>query len=309
MAVPTYDVCMLPLLHFASDGLDHHIREAIEALAQYFNLTEEDRSQRIRSGKKFTFDDRVQWANTYLKKAGLLISTGRGRFQITDRGLSELSRNPPYIDAHYLMQFPEFVEFAKPSPIIAAQPNELLSDREVEQTPQEVLQSSYQLLMKQLAQELLETIRDCSDSFFESLVRDLLLALGYGEAVEGAGEVVGGPGDGGIDVKIKEDELGFDVIYVQAKKWKEDASVGSKEVQSFAGSLLGHGATKGVFITTSSFTRSAISYVSSLKQQKIILIDGEELTKLMIKHNIGVSPIQNETYILKEVDRDYFLIT
>ncbi|MEZ4670639.1 MAG: restriction endonuclease [Anaerolineae bacterium] len=308
MAIPTYDKCMLPLLQFASDGVDHHVREAIDALGQYFGLSQEDRSQRIRSGKKFTFDDRVQWANTYLKKAGFLISTGRGRFQITNRGLTELSKSPSHIDAHYLMQFPEFAEFAKPPLSNETHPNESASEREVEQTPQEVLQSSYQLLVKQLAQELLETIMDCSDSFFESLVMDLLLALGYGEAVEAAGEVVGGPGDGGIDVRIKEDELGFDIIYVQAKRWKADSSVGSKEIQSFAGSLLGHGATKGVFITTSSFSRSAIAYVSSLKQQKIILIDGEELAKLMIKHNIGVSPVGNETYTVKRVDRDYFQI-
>jgi restriction system protein len=242
---------MKPLLQFASDGEVHHVREAIEALAQYFNLTAEDREQRLPSGKKFTFDDRVQWANTYLKKAGLLISTGRGRLQITERGLTELGKNPPYIDMQYLMQFPEFVEFAKPATTTEIGSSRPISEPKVEHTPQEVLQSSYQLLLKQLAQELLETIMDCSDSFFESLVRDLLLALGYGEAVEGAGEVVGGPSDGGINVKIKEDELGFDVIYVQAKRWRADSTVSSKEVQSFAGSLLGHGATKGVFITTS----------------------------------------------------------
>jgi restriction system protein len=299
MTIPTYDQCMLPLLQYTSDGANHTVKDAVEALASYFHLSDEERTHRTPSGTKFTFPDRISWASTYLKKAGLLISTGRGRFQITQRGLDVLRHNLQAIDLHYLMQFPEFAEFARPTSSSKTESSRVIAEDNTGSTPQEILQSSYQLLLKQLAQELLETIMDCPDHFFESLVKDLLLALGYGEAVEGAGEVVGGPGDGGIDVKIKD---------VQAKRWKADHSVGSKEVQSFAGSLLGHGATKGVFITTSSFTKAATAYVNSLKQQKIILIDGDTLATLMIKHNVGISPVENETYVVKRIDRDYFPI-
>jgi restriction system protein len=287
MTVPTYDRCMIPLLQFASDGNPHHIREAIEALASYFELTEVDRAERLPSGRKFTFDDRVQWANTYLKKAGLLKKVKWGVFQITDRGFDVLDSGIDSIDSDFLMQFPEFQEFKSRK----AEPGRVFEkEQESEQTPQEVLQKSYQTLIDELAQNLLEKVMDCSASFFEQLVMQLLLALGYGSAIPGAGEVIGGPGDTGIDGIIKEDKLGFNAIYIQAKKWDSDRSVGRQDIQAFAGSLMGHGATKGVFITTAHYPREAIEYADALPQIKIILIDGQQLAKLMIDNNIGVSP-------------------
>ncbi len=256
------------------------------------------------SGKNYTFDQRVQWANTYLKKAGLLQSVRRGVFKITDEGRRVLASNPPMIDRNYLMQFSSFVEFqtrvssghlsriAKPAKVSA------------DQTPQELLQDSYQRLRDELAQELLEQIVECSSNFFERLVVDLLLAMGYGGAIEGAGRIVGRSGDGGIDGIISEDKLGFDVIYVQAKKWDTDSVVGRPTVQAFAGSLIGQGVTKGILITTSRFSKEAIEYAEDTKHVKIVLIDGQKLTQLLIEHNIGVSPV--ETFVLKKIDSDYF---
>lgn len=304
MAVPTYDRCMLPLLQFADDGQEHHIREAIEALSHYFQLTDEDRNERLPSGKKLTFDDRVQWANTYLKKAGLLRSVRRGIFEITPLGLEVLAQNPAHIDRGYLMQFPDFVEFQ-------TVPNHSnshgISSTEVskaEQTPQEILQQSYQDLREQLAHELLDQIMESSPSFFEKLVVDLLLAMGYGGSLGSAGRAVGRTGDGGVDGVINEDKLGFDVIYIQAKRWNFDNVVSRPTVQAFAGTLMGHGVTKGVLITTSRFSRDAIDYAQGIKQLKIILIDGQQLAELMIEHNIGVNPV--ETYVIKRLDSDYF---
>ncbi len=304
MAVPTYDRCMLPLLQYSADGADHHIRDAIEVLASFFELTEEDRAERIPSGKKFRFDDRVQWANTYLKKAGLLQSAGRGTFRITKRGLAVLEADPPYIDADFLMQFPEFVEFRMPAVSEVPVGRRSAVETESQQTPQEILQASYQALRSELAEELLDAVLTCSPNFFEALVLDVLLALGYGGAIEGAGEVIGRTGDGGIDGVIKEDKLGFDVIYIQAKRWDQGSTVGRPSVQAFAGSLIGQGATKGVFITTSTFSKDAIAYVNKIQQPKIILIDGPQLAKLMIDNDIGVTQV--ETYTIKKVDSDYF---
>jgi restriction system protein len=306
MPVPTYDKCMLPLLQFANDRADHHIRDAIEAIAQYFELNDEDRNQRLPSGKKYTLDDRVQWANTYLKKAQLLESAGRGLFRITSRGIEVLNSQPTYINKEFLMQFPEFALFQSRPEIVYNQADVAIPEHEAEQTPQERLQASYQSLRDQLAQDLLDTIMACSPSFFENLVLDLLLALGYGGAIDGAGEVVGRPSDNGIDAIIKEDKLGFDVIYVQAKRWDESNTVSRPTVQSFAGSLIGQGAAKGVFITTSTFSKEAVNYANKITQPKIILIDGQQLAKLMIDNNIGVSPI--EVFTLKKIDIDYFQV-
>lgn len=297
---------MFPLLQFASDQQEHHIRQAIEALAQYFALTADERAQLVPSGTKFLFDDRVQWANTYLKQAGLLERVRRGTFRITDRGIKVLQSGITQINRDYLLQFPEFVEFQ--SRKRTSSPSErnvdVLLNSDQQNTPQDQLQESYQALMDELVQDLLDTIMEATPKFFEKLVMDLLLALGYGGAIEGAGEVVGRTGDDGIDVVIKEDKLGFDVIYVQAKRWARTNSVGAPDVQAFAGSLMGQGATKGVFVTTSSFTPKAISYASKLPNYKVILIDGQQLARLMIEHNVGVSRVQS--YDIKRVDTDYF---
>ncbi len=304
MPVPTYDKFMLPLLRLAGDGKEHHIRDAIIRLADEFQLSEAERAEMLPSGKKSTVDDRVQWANTYLKKAGLLRSVKRGVFQITDEGRNVLVSNPSLIDRDYLMRFQSFVEFQTP---VSSEhlPRTIKSTKEgTDQTPQEQLQNSYQRLRDELAQELLEQIATCSPSFFERLVVDLLLAMGYGGAIEGAGRIVGRSGDGGIDGIISEDKLGFDVIYVQAKRWDTDSVVGRPTVQAFAGSLIGQGVTKGTLITTSRFSRDAVEFAETTKHLKIVLIDGQQLTQLLIEHNIGVSPV--ETFVLKKIDSDYF---
>jgi restriction system protein len=306
MAIPTYDKCMLPLLRFASDGQEHHVREAIEALANEFDLSEDDRNERLPSGRKYTFDDRVQWANTYLKKAGLLTSVRRGVFQITQAGLDVLADNPKHLSRDFLSRFPGFTEFVSIQPAKSkretALPDEDISEKT--QTPREILERSYKAIRQALAVQLLEQIRTCEDSFFEHLVVDLLVAMGYGSSIEEAGKVVGKSGDGGIDGIISEDRLGFDAVYIQAKRWGENNTVGRPVVQGFAGSLLGHGVTKGVLVTTSRFSDEAIQYINNTKQPKIVLIDGKRLAELMIEHNIGVSPTQS--YTIKEIDQDYF---
>ncbi len=304
MSVPTYDKCMLPLLQFAGDGQPHHIREAVEALAWEFQLTDDERTERLPSGKKSTFDDRVQWANTYLKKAGLLHSVSRGIFEITPLGREVLAQNLAYIDRNYLMRFPDFVEFQTVSTTNNSTSALHLEVSKAEQTPQEILQQSYQDLREQLAHELLDQIMESSPSFFEKLVVDLLVAMGYGGSLENAGRAVGKTGDGGIDGVINEDKLGFDVIYIQAKRWDFDNVVSRPIVQAFAGTLMGQGVTKGALITTSRFSREAIDYAYGIKQLKIILLDGQQLAELMIDHNIGVNPV--ETYVIKRLDSDYF---
>lgn len=304
MSVPTYDRCMLPLLEYASDGKEHYVRDAIQALAEFFDLSEADRRERLPSGKKFTFDDRVQWANTYLKKAGLLRSVRRGFFQITERGYSVLETNPPYLDRDFLMQYPEFVEFLNPTGRPTSSTQIVSLKDQDEQTPQEILDGSYQTLRKQLAQELLDAIMENDPAFFEELVVELIVAMGYGGSVEDAGRAIGGPGDGGVDGIINEDKLGLDVIYIQAKRWAQDQVVGRQLVDSFAGSMLRAGVSKGILITTSRFSRDAIDQVKDFKQQKIILVDGETLASLMIENNIGVTPIK--TYTISRIDTDYF---
>ncbi|MBN1966576.1 MAG: restriction endonuclease [Anaerolineae bacterium] len=304
MTVPTYDKCMLPLLQFASDGREHHVREAIEELAEYFELSDADRRERIPSGKKFKFDDRVQWANTYLKKAGLLQSVRRGVFHITERGQKVLEKNPPYIDRDFLMQYPSFVEFQTKPQVSGSRRPADIPDAEEEQTPLEILESSYQTLRDELAQELLDAIQDNSPSFFEELVVELVVAMGYGGSVEDAGRAIGGPGDGGVDGIINEDKLGLDVIYIQAKKWAPAQVVGREVVDRFAGSMLRAGVSKGILITTSRFSRGAIEQVVDFKQQKIVLIDGETLANLMIDNGIGVTSLK--TYTVSRIDSDYF---
>jgi len=298
MAVPDFQTLMLPFLKVAADAQEHSLSEAIDALALEFGLADEDREELLPSGRQSRFDNRVGWARTYLKKAGLIESTGRGKFRITERGLSVLKDDPSKIDMKFLERFPEYVEFRSVSAQRAESDRE---DDESDQTPEEILELSYQDLRRDLAEELLERIKDCSSRFFERLVVDLLVAMGYGGSRKDAGEAVGRSGDGGIDGIIKEDKLGLDVVYVQAKKW--DGSVGRPNVQTFAGSLDGVRAKKGILITTSHFSQPARDYVEMI-EKKIVLIDGQQLAQLMIDHNIGVSELA--TYTVKRVDLDYF---
>ena len=295
MTVPDYQAIMLPLLQLAADHKEHVISEVIQLLADQFHLTPEDRKQLLPSGTQRAFENRVRWSRTYLAKSGLLESAGRGRFRITKRGLAVLASPPIAINIGFLKQFPEFVEFQRASKKPESQPRAEL------QTPEELLEGSYQNLRLTLAQDLLERIKQCSPQFFEQLLVELLVAMGYGGSRNDAGQAVGQSGDGGIDGIIKEDKLGLDIIYIQAKRW--EAAVGRPIVQAFAGSLEGQRARKGVLITTSQFTSEAKEYVNRI-EKKIILIDGQELAQLMIDHDVGVADVA--TYLVKKVDIDYF---
>lgn len=293
MGVPDFQSIMLPLLKFASDKKEHTIREAIDKLAQEFDLTEEDMNALLPSGTQPIFDNRVGWSRTYLKKAGLLESKKRGHFNITPEGLKVLDQNPPKINIDFLMQFPGYVEFRTGGVKEPKAPKDL--------TPEETLEYSYQKLRDNIAQELINNVKACSPEFFEKLVVDLLLKMGYGGSRKDAGEALGKSGDGGIDGIIKEDRLGLDVIYLQAKRWEN--TVPRPEIQKFAGALQGQQAKKGVFITTSSFSEGAKDYANII-DSKVVLIDGERLTQLMIDFNIGVSKITS--YEVKRIDTDYF---
>ena len=293
---------MLPLLQFAADNAEHSLREAIDTLANDFNLSEQERKELLSSGQGAVFGNRVGWARTYLKKAGLLESTRRGYFKITERGQTVLKKKPKRISAKFLQQFPEFQEFQKPRQKAAKQENETPQQTNDKHTPAEIIESAYQDLRQSLASEILDVVKTCSPSFFERLVVDLLIKMGYGGSRKDAGEAIGGTADGGIDGIIKEDKLGLDTIYIQAKRW--EGSVSRPEIQKFTGALHGQNSNKGVFITTSTFTREALEYASKINI-KIILIDGEQLAGLMIDHGVGVSPAA--TYEIRKIDRDYFV--
>lgn len=304
MPIPTYQEAMLPLLKFAADKQEHSLRDAAGAVSDAFGLTGDERNEMLQSGRKPIIDDRVGWARTYLGQAGLLDSTRRGYFRISDRGISLLSTNPVVVNDNLLKQYPEFVEFIlrKTRKKQSNDTAETETIPESRSTPEEAFESSFQIIKNSLANEVLEQVKTCSPSFFERLVVDLLVAMGYGGTHEDAGQAIGKSNDGGIDGIIKEDRLGLDVIYIQAKRW--EANVGRPELQAFAGALLGKQANKGVFITTSNFSSGARDFVGSIASN-IILIDGEELADLMIDFNVGVNVIAN--YEIKRIDSDYFI--
>ena len=294
---------MLPLLRLAGDRKEHSLREAIDSLADEFSLTADERKQLLASGQQEVFTNRVGWARTYMKKAGLLESTRRGHFQITDRGLQVLAAKPQRIDVQFLDQFAEFKEFralrhTRTQNGAAALP---VTDAEQETTPEEALESAYGRLRDNLVAEVLQQVKSASPSLFEKLVVELLLKMGYGGSRQDAGRAIGSSGDEGIDGIIKEDRLGLDIIYIQAKRWEN--TVGRPEVQKFAGALQGQRAKKGIMITTSSFSSEAHAYVGKI-DNKIVLIDGAQLAEFMIDHNLGVSPMAN--YEVKKIDVDYF---
>ena len=259
MPIPDYQAIMLPLLQFAGDQKEHSLREATNVLASQFKLTEEEKNELLPSGGEGRFYNRVSWARTYLKKAELLNYPRRGFFSITSRGIELLSKNPLEIDAKFLKRYDEFVQF-----IEIKNDNELENSKQqtIVETPEEILESAYQKLQENLSLEILETIKKCSPYFFEHLVVDLLVNMGYGGSRKEAGQAVGKSGDEGIDGIIKEDRLGLDIIYIQAKRW--DNVVSRPEIQKFAGALLGQSAKKGIFITTSDFSQGAIDYVARI---------------------------------------------
>ncbi len=298
MAIPDYQSIMLPLLQFLSDKKEHSLRETIEHLELKFELSDDDKKQLLPSGSQPIFENRVGWARTYLKKALLLEPVRRGFFQITERGMNILAKKPERIDASFLRQFPEFLEFQN---IRKEEKEEPVAVEVNSETPEESIESAYLRLKSNLANEIIQNIKSCSPTFFERLVIELLVKMGYGGSRKDAGEAIGKSGDGGIDGIIKEDKLGLDILYIQAKRW--EGCVGRPEIQKFAGALQLHHAKKGIFITTSNYSKDAIDYVSRI-ESKIILIDGELLANLMIDNKVGVSTVT--TYDINKIDSDYF---
>jgi restriction system protein len=299
--IPDYQTLMLPLLKLVSNGQEHKYRDLIESLAVQFNITEDERKELLASGNQSIFDNRVGWAKTYLKKAGLLESPKRATFVITQIGLDTLKKNTSRIDAKYLRQFPSFLEFQNASR--SESDSEVVNVEANEQTPEENLDRAYQRIRKSLASELINNVVELSPTFFERLVVELLVKMGYGGSIKDAGKAIGKSGDEGIDGTIKEDKLGLDIIYIQAKRWKPGNVVGRPELHKFVGALAGQGAKKGVFITTSNFTKEALDYTPR-NETKIVLIDGEQLAQLMIDYNLGCTT--HQIYELKKIDSDYF---
>ncbi|MFN9734441.1 MAG: winged helix-turn-helix domain-containing protein, partial [Microcystis sp.] len=255
MPIPDFQSIMLPLLKILADGKVYKYREILEALAREFQVTEAERKEMVPSGQQEIFDNRVGWAKTYLKKAGLIDSPQRATFVISEKGKEILSQNPARIDTKFLRQFPEFQKFNrvnKQNETITLDSN--LSASEQEQTPEELLENSYKEIRQALATDLLSILRKLSPDDFEKLVVELLVKMGYGGSIRDAGKAVGRSGDQGIDGIIKEDRLGLDIIYIQAKRWADNNAVGRPEIQKFVGALAGQGAKKGIFITTSYFT-------------------------------------------------------
>lgn len=301
MAIPDYQACMRPLLRSAADEAEHTVRRAVERLAVEFRLDPAEQAELLTSGTP-VFVSRVGWAATYLRKAGLLESTRRGYFRITPRGLATLSTGEE-INTRFLERYPEFVTFqgrTKPDGEVAATAQ--LTPKTDPVTPEEAIESSFGSLRAQLSDELLQQIMGCSPAFFERLVVEVLVRMGYGGSRRDAGQAIGRSGDGGIDGIIKEDALGLDTIYIQAKRW--EGTVGRPEIQRFVGALQGQRARKGVFITTSTFSADAERYASMI-ENKVVLIDGEHLASLMIDHGVGVSTAA--VYEVKRVDSDYFV--
>jgi restriction system protein len=295
---------MRPLLELLGDGGDHATRDTYEQLADRLRLSATDREELIPSGTQRLLANRVGWAKTYLLKAGLVGSPRRGLIRITDRGRQAVATTDR-IDSRYLRRFPEFLEFQRGSGVederTAEQPQSAPQAPAVETTPEELMEAGYRQLQNLLASDLLERVKVSPPTFFERLVVELLVKMGYGGSLADAGRAIGRSGDEGIDGIIKEDRLGLDVIYVQAKRWER--TVGRPDIQQFAGALQGQRARKGVFITTSGFSSEARDYAGRI-ETRIILIDGIELARLMIAHGVGVTPVA--VYELKRVDSDYF---
>lgn len=302
MAIPHYQTFMSPVLKHLSDGREHSLRETISALSDEFGLTDDERKVLLPSGKQPIVNNRVAWAVTYLRQAGLLENIKRGVFKITERGRRVLVDFPDGVDNRVLERFEEFQEFknrnkSNKEPTIR-KPIEPRS----ETNPEETLETAYQELKDGLVLELLDAIKQCTPEFFEQLVIDVLIKMGYGGSRKEAGQAIGRSGDEGIDGIIKEDKLGLDIIYLQAKRW--DGTVSRPEIQKFAGALQGQRARKGIFITTSQFSKEALDYVKNI-DSKIILIDGRQLSELMIEYNVGVNTVA--AYEIKKVDSDYFM--
>jgi restriction system protein len=298
MAVPGYEDLMLPLLQLAGDGQEHKFGQAMTALAERMQISQEDQDALLPSGTQTRFYNRFCWAVSYLQKSLLLEKPGRGRFRIAARGRDVLADPPQRIDNEFLEKYPEFIEFRSKRRLVVADPT---SAEPSNTTPEERLEGAYKEIREALADEVLTRARDGTPKFFERLVVDLLVAMGYGGSRADAAQVVGRSGDEGVDGVIKEDRLGLDMVYVQAKKW--EGPVGPGEIDKFVGSLSRKKAHKGVFITTGSFTSGARDAAREAAV-KIVLIDGEQLAQLMIDHGVGVT--DSRSYVVKKMDNDYF---
>ena len=302
MSIPDFQTLMLPLLKVVADGREYRLRDVVELLAEEFHLTDEERQQLLPSGRYPTFDNRTAWAKTYLKKAGLIDQPRRAYFQLTARGREVLKSSPSLINMKFLEQFPEYMAFKENSEQAETLQQLAPSTSSQNETPEELIESGAKTIRKELAGEILQRVKGCPPAFFERLVVELLVKMGYGGTRQDAGRAIGRSGDEGIDGVIHEDRLGLDVIYLQAKRW--ESVVGRPEIQKFVGALQGQRAKKGVFITTSDFTKEAVDYVRNI-DNKVVLINGALLANLMIDHNVGVSLAA--TYEIKKIDSDYFL--
>lgn len=298
MAIPDFQTLMLPLMELIADGQSHEVRVATQTIGERLKLTDAEWEEQLPSGRAPLFYNRLAWAKTHLKRAGLLDQPRRGVIAITDRGRQVLATKPTRIDLRLLQTFPEY---RQPSVEADAIPAPALDANASTMSPEETLERAYAQIRSELATELLESVKQCAPAFFEKLVVQLLLNMGYGGSRQEAGKSVGRSGDGGIDGIINEDRLGLDAIYLQAKRW--EGVVGRPEIMKFVGALAGQRATKGVFITTSWYTQEAKDYASS-SQYKVVLIDGARLAELMIEHDLGVSVAA--TYQLKRIDSDFF---
>lgn len=300
MTVPDFQTIMLPLLKIAEDGQEHSGNDFLEKLSDYFKLSDSDLNELLPSGKQTRFYNRVGWARTYLIKSKLLEMPKRSFYRITQRGKEVLKSNPDKIDMNYLKRFPEYIQF-KEKENDKEEKQKRTETAEGTSTPEENLEVAYQEIRDNLALEALQNVMGCSPAFFERLVVELLVEMGYGGSRREAARAVGQTGDEGIDGIIDEDKLGLDTIYIQAKKWAN--TVGRPEIQKFVGALAGKRAKKGIFITTSNFSTEASKYVSEI-DAKVILIDGKKLAELMIDYNVGVTEVTS--YKLKRIDSDYF---
>lgn len=306
MAVPKFYEFFRAFLVVLQDGELHKMAEVRNKIAIDMDLSDSDLAEMLPSGKQTTFSNRVAWARTYLNKAGLIITPSRATYQITDAGKAALDSGET-IDLKYLDQIEGFREFHSVNPDngkIAPENDETEEKVEMEESPMELFVTAFNRVNNTLAAELMDEVMQLSPTDFESLVVQLLLKMGYGDGIDNAGKVTRATGDGGIDGMIKEDQLGFSYIYIQAKQWAPDRRVDRPEIQKFAGALQGEKATKGLFITTARFSTGAKQYAENLHGSTIVLIDGTQLMKLMIKFNVGVSV--DHVYEVKRIDTDFF---
>ncbi len=298
--IPSLDELMLPMLKFLGDGQEHSMREVEDHLAKVFNLTEEEIAQRYEVSGDSIFKNRVSWARTYLLKAKLIDAPRRGYVIITDRGRDVLAQNLTRLDCKFLEKYPEFFSFyngSKPK-------GPTINGGDEVRTPEEEISENLDQLNQALKDDLLQRVLSLSPARFEMLVIQLIVRMGYGGSFEEVSQLLGKAGDEGVDGVIKEDVLGLDNVYIQAKRWTQ-GSIGRPEVQSFVGALQGKGANKGIFITTATFTKDAWQYAESLKGIKVVLIDRDKLLDYMIRYNVGVHV--DRVLEIKKIDEDYFL--